>query len=208
MHKTARILTRFVALAAFTQPVLASEWLSNVASSKYLKGLNVGASFGIAQADSFLPSNAVEENVRMQLAEISLGYQYHPLLGIDLRYGSGIGDDETEVTGTDNAVISNNSYGLDTYDAIYYRAEYANEYARIYALLGSASVELTSDVETGSGASKTIVSNTESTSVDSYGIGVGWFTGEHSSIDVELRSFSGDNNVKMRILSVGVDYRF
>lgn len=85
---------------------------------------------------------------------------------------------------------------INHYESIYYRAESANEIAKLYGLLGFTS--LSTDIEGG----------TDSNSGFSYGYGISFITGKHMNLNIEYRSLINNDDLDIETYSLGLDYRF
>lgn len=119
--------------------------------------------------------------------ELLGGYKYNGFLGAEARVGFGV-EDEEFIAGVDTSI--------DYHASLYWRAETANEIAKIYSLVGYSTVS----VDAGG--------TSESESGLSIGAGVGFVFAETWNLNFEYRSLINADALDLRSVSANVDYRF
>lgn len=117
--------------------------------------------------------------------ELIGGYKYNGYLSVDLRLGLGTGD--------------SSSSGSLTSAALYWRPETANETAKIYGLVGVATVSISDQEGTDDSYSEAGLS---------YGAGVGFTFDQNWNLNFEYRYFLDNSDVDSDGFTVNVDYRF
>ncbi|MFL0810225.1 MAG: porin family protein [Agarilytica sp.] len=123
--------------------------------------------------------------------ELIGGYKYNGYLSGELRLGTGM-KGESFAGGTQSDITS--------IVAAYWRPETANETAKIYGLVGVASVSV--DVEAAD------ASDTNSETGLSYGFGVGFRYLNNWNINIEYKSLIDASDTDFEAVSAGIDYRF
>ena len=181
--------------------------VSSGATADQHRGWFAGGSFVYTSVDTanFEGSFGNEESVELPAFELSGGYKYNAWLGVDVRYGMGMSGrtlsavDETETVDTVE-------YEVDGYTAFYWRPEITNNEARLYFLLGQASVDVDSTNKAADGS--TVSSAKISESGTSYGFGMGWFMKKRMNFNVEYRALVDKDEVEVDVVTAGIDYRF
>lgn len=131
--------------------------------------------------------DAYDKEVQFKVVEGIIGYRYNSLLGVESRIGATARGEnvlvrEDPVSGEEDVVEAN----IDHFESLYYRAELKNDIAKLYMLLGTARMSVTSEFEDG-----TQVTNTSSGL--SYGIGGGLVVGDSFYFNIEAKSLIHTN---------------
>lgn len=183
-------------LALLASPVLADNQ----------RGPYVGVGAVMVSGDSRTPYDKAE----MPALELSAGYKYNGLLGVEGRIGLGVNDDRDDSSDyfvteqEDNASLSEIGREVDQYAAVYYRPELINQKARLYGLLGYAQLETVVTRWEGNSSETT----DDSLSGSSYGLGVGWYVTDHLNFNAEYRQLANTDDNRFETLSLQFDYRF
>lgn len=170
------------------------------------RGFYAGLGTGVVSGRDHTPY----EDARMPVLELSGGYKYNGLLGIEVRAGVGIkedGDSESyyfQDEMEDNNSLSEIEREVDRFSAVYYRPELINQSARLYGLIGYAEVDTT--VTRWEGNSST--EQEESVSGGSYGLGAGWYVNERVNFNIEYRQLVNADDQRFEALTIQWDYRF
>lgn len=196
-----KIRNTVIALAVVAAPALADNE----------RGFYAGAGFAMLSGNDYTPYESAE----MPVAELTAGYKYNGALGLEARYGIGVGDhgdDDSsyfEALVDDRPDLSQVEREVDQFAAIYYRPELINDKARLYVLLGYAEVDLQASFEEvdAEGAVSTM-EGTTTLKGPSYGLGVGWFIDEHWNFNLEYRQLVRTDDFEIEAFSLQVDYRF
>ena len=117
-----------------------------------------------------------------------VNYQFFNPLDISLRLGMGFGDAE-------NDDVTNRTVGVDLYKLLYFKPYLSMEKARLYALLGYADYDLSSN------------SNTQSSGV-SYGLGADYNLFDVSNLFVEWRTMPDNGTFELTSISVGLTFPY
>lgn len=115
-------------------------------------------------------------------------YELFEPLEISLRLGMGFGDAE-------NDDVTNRTVGVDLYKLLYFKPYLSMEKARLYALLGYADYDLSSN------------SNTQSSGV-SYGLGADYNLFDVSNLFVEWRTMPDNGTFELTSISVGLTFPY
>ena len=166
------------------------------AKADHERGFFVGGTVTYIKGEELPETAGNSDKVEVPGLEIVAGYKYNGLLGADVRYGGGLGDDELGATETGDQV----EYSVDSYYAVYYRPELTNPEAKLYGLLGYASVDGTLEI--------TDTETDFSDSGISVGLGAGWFIDDTLTFNVELRRLIDEDSGAFDIGTMGLDYRF
>lgn len=183
-------------LALLASPVLADNQ----------RGPYVGIGAVMVSGDSRTPYDKAE----MPALEVSAGYKYNSLLGVEGRIGLGVNDDRDDSSDyfvteqEDNASLSEIGREVDQYAAVYYRPELNNQKARLYGLLGYAQLDTVVTRWEGNSSETT----GDSMSGSSYGLGVGWYVNERLNFNAEYRQLAKTGDNRFETLSLQFDYRF
>lgn len=146
----------------------------------------------------------------MPAIELSAGYKYNGLLGIEARWAAGVRSDDDNSSDYFNAEHNDDDSlteierEVDQYTAVYYRPETINQSARLYALLGYADMD--TSVIAWRGNDDTDLS--ESLSGPSWGAGVGWFINESLNFNLEYRQLVETDGYRFETFTIQWDYRF
>ena len=166
------------------------------AKADHERGFFVGGSAVYIRGEELPDPAGSNDSIDVPGLEIVAGYKYNGLLSADVRYGGGLGDDALDAATPENQV----EYNIDSYYAVYYRPELTNPEAKLYGLLGYASIDGTREV-----------TNTETDFSDSgisVGLGAGWFIDDTLTFNVELRRLIDEDSGTFDIGTMGLDYRF
>ena len=136
-------------------------------------------------------------------AEILGGYKYNAALGVEIRYGTGVNEGESE---GDNDLPGRLERDIDSYYAVYYKPELINDEAKLYLLLGYMDVDSTESVVAADGSTISELDISESGA--SYGVGIGFILNERFNFNIEYRTLPEQNDVETEIVSANFDYRF
>ena len=181
-------------------PLLA---LADVSLAGQDNTLFVGAGYSYVSNKNIAEEMTEKDKIGLSNIELILGYQYHPLLGIDLRYGASFTERSAKAMAAEQA--DQFDYKLDSYYSVYYRPEITNSEAKFYALIGYTDLTLGIDALDGNGS---VISETEfSESGTSYGLGMGWFV-DNVNINLEYRALLDKEEDEFRVITLSFDYRF
>ncbi len=196
-----------LAIAAALSFAPLSLCVSTGASADQHRGWFAGGAFVYTSVDTanFEGSFGNEDSLELPALELSGGYKYNAWLGVDVRYGLGMSS-RTLSAVDDTDTVDSVEYEVDGYTAFYWRPEITNNEARLYFLLGQASVDIDS---TNKGADGSTVSTAKvSESGTSYGLGMGWFMQKRMNFNIEYRALVDKDDVEVEIVTAGIDYRF
>ncbi|VUD56670.1 hypothetical protein TDB9533_02326 [Thalassocella blandensis] len=163
------------------------------------KGVYAGAGIDLVNVGA---KDFYGNGVTFKTIHVNLGYKYHPFLGIEVRGGASIGDEtiayEDLETPSDSDVAE---AGIDMFYSVYYRAEWANEIAKLYLLLGQSALETTYKLEDNN--------NIESSeSGFSYGLGFGLWLDEKMNLNIEYKVLADLEVDTFKAFTIAADYRF
>ncbi len=179
-------------------PILLLAVASQVNASKD-KGVYIGG--GIHLVDVGI-SDPFENNVNFICGDISLGYKYNNYLGVEVRYGRSLRDEilavEDEATGLPESVDAK----LDSYFSAYYRAELANEIAKVYLLIGQTDMTTLLKYEVDNSRIELSESGL------SYGLGFGLWLDERMNLNFEFKTLVETDIQSFTAGSITADYRF
>ena len=165
--------------------------------------LFVGAGYSYVSNKNIAEDMTDKDKLGLSNIELVLGYQYHPLLGIDLRYGASVTERSAKAMAGETA--NQFDFKLDSYYSVYYRPEITNSEAKFYALIGYTDLTLGIDALDRNGA---LISETEfSESGTSYGLGMGWFV-DDVNINLEYRVLLDKEEDEFSVITLSFDYRF
>lgn len=123
-----------------------------------------------------------EKDVEFKVAELMLGYKFHDLLGIEGRVGKTLNGENVAFGNQDGSGREEVVYAeIDYFSSVYYRAEIKNDIAKVYTLLGTAYMSVSSEFE-----DEEEVENTSSGF--SYGMGAGLLVGDSFYFNIEAKS--------------------
>lgn len=147
-------------------------------------------------------SDPFENSVNFICGDISLGYKYNNYVGVEVRYGRSLRDEvlavEDEATGLPEPVNSK----LNSYFSAYYRAELANEIAKVYVLIGQTDMTTVIDYEDRD------LHIELSESGLSYGLGFGLWLDERMNLNFEFKTLVETDIQSFTAGSITADYRF
>lgn len=162
-------------------------------ANAFQEGYYAGGGLGLINSNQ---KSSTGEDISFTALELHGGYKYAWYLGGELRVGfsSSSGDYQAIDTTADSTV--------DYFIASYYRIESMNEVAKLYGLLGFASVEFSTDFADGS-------SSSGSESGFSYGVGVGFADPTHTwTTNFEYRQLIDEDALGLDLWTITVDRRF
>ncbi|PCK10076.1 MAG: hypothetical protein COA42_00320 [Alteromonadaceae bacterium] len=182
-------ISTLVALSFLTFSALATED----------KGFYFGAGLEIVNVGA---EDFFSNDVNFPVGQISVGYKHHSFLGLELRAGGGLSE---EVVAFDQNTDSGRPVSADasitSFYSIYYRAELANEIAKLYLLVGQTSVETETNFD-----GDLIFSRSESGL--SYGLGFGLWINEDVNLNFEYKVFVDYGDGVFNSVGLNADYRF
>jgi len=153
--------------------------------------------------------DAVEKTDEARAGEIFGGYKYNGLLAAELRvgFGSSTGDYKSYEDGAFTGTKIERDVG--EYVSIYYKPEVINKEAKLYALLGYTSMDITYDTLEIDGDGETLVSSVEEkASGFSYGVGIGYMMNKKITVNLEWKNLSDEIDNSINATSLNLDYRF
>ncbi|MFT5085644.1 MAG: opacity protein-like surface antigen [Lentisphaeria bacterium] len=170
--------------------------ISGAASADHARGFYLGVNGTQIENKSLDEASAPRSKITFDAVELVGGYRYSSWLGLDVRYGNGISDEELVLDSDTSAT----SFSLDSYTSVYYRPAIINNEAKLYALIGYSQVDVSTTLDA--------VSTSFSNSGMSWGIGVGWFTDDHTTFNIEYRELLNQDGSEFTMATIGIDYRF
>lgn len=181
--------------------------VSTNAAADQNRGWFAGGAFVYTSVDTtnFEGSLGNEDSIELPALELSGGYKYNGWLGVDVRYALGMSSRTLSAVDETNTVASV-EYEVDGYTAFYWRPEITNNEARLYFLLGQASVDIDSTNKDADG--NKVSSAKVSESGTSYGFGMGWFMKKRMNFNIEYRALVDKDEVEVDVVTAGIDYRF
>ena len=168
--------------------------LSVCAMADNARGFYVGV--GMAE---FMYDDEVIDVGNARTAEILGGYKYNAALGLEIRYGAGVSEANSE----DDDSLERE---IDSYYAVYYKPELINDEAKLYLLLGYMDVDASETLFAQDGSEVSQLDISESGA--SYGIGIGFILNQRFNFNIEYRTLPEQNDVETEIVSANFDYRF
>jgi len=160
-------------------------------------------------------SGTVFDSAEMPVLELTGGYKHNSVLGLEARFGVGVNEDRDrdsdyfEWAQGENENLMQIEREVDSYSAVYYRPELTNNHARLYGLIGYASVDLSAEwTETDADEVTTVSTKDTSLSGMSYGFGVGWYVGQRWNFNLEYRRLVHTDDYKPEAFGLKLDYRF
>jgi len=140
-------------------------------------------------------------DVNFKAGEVILGYKHNNYLGLEVRGGASLDDEVIAIRdtalGLDEAADSN----IEEYFSVYYRAELANEIAKLYLLVGQSAIK----TRTEFGDDSFVQS---SDTGFSYGIGFGLWLDERMNLNFEFKNLVDTQNDSFVAGGINADYRF
>lgn len=174
--------------------------LVDATSASKDRGLYVGGGVSMVSVGVKDPFS---NEVNFKTGEVLLGYKYNAYLGAEARIGRSLQDEVLAVNDLETGLRDSVDSRIDQYTSIYYRAELANEIAKIYLLLGQSEVSTTLEFDE-SGLDD--IETTESGF--SYGIGFGLWLDEKMNLNFEYKSLVDTEDDAFTGGSITADYRF
>lgn len=158
------------------------------------KGVYLGGGFNLVSVGIKDP---FANTVNFKAGEILLGYKYNPYLGMEVRAGQSLQDETLDLLQAGTA-----SARIESYMSVYYRAELANEIAKIYMLLGQSNIETSVKFTNGNDERRTKDSGL------SYGIGFGLWLDERMNLNFEVKTLVKTDSDSFTSGGISADYRF
>lgn len=172
--------------------------VSNTYASKD-KGVYFGGGITIVNVGIEDPFS---KDVNFKAGELILGYKYNSYLGIEVRGGGSLSDENIALTDTTRSRDSAQS-DIENYASVYYRAELSNEIAKLYLLLGQSRISTRVKFEDG------MTSDFEaSESGWSYGGGFGLWLDERMNLNFEFKTLVDTGSDSFTSVGINADYRF
>lgn len=122
--------------------------------------------------------------------EVIGGYRHNDLLGLELRIGRGISDEDITLQygdfNQDEPIVlqETGSLSLDRYNSVFYRPQFGENRFNVYGLLGYSQIKLS--------LSGSNIHDSVSDSGLAYGAGAGWAVLPKLNINFEFRRFDDD----------------
>lgn len=163
------------------------------------KGFYIGAGLEIVNVGA---EDFFSNDVNFPVGQINFGYKHHRFLGLEVRAGGSLTEEVVafdENTDSGRPVSADSS--ITSFYSVYYRAELANEIAKLYLLVGQTAVE----TETSFDGS--LISN-RSESGPSYGLGFGLWINEDVNLNFEYKVFVDYGDGIFSSVGLNADYRF
>lgn len=164
------------------------------------KGMYIGGSFSLIDVGAKGP---FANDVTFKAGEILIGYKYNQYLGLEIRGGRSLQGEVISVAGNTPGQEFSVEASIDRYISYYYRAELANDIAKVYILLGQTGIKTFLDFEDDG------LSDVEgSESGLSYGIGFGLWLDERMNLNFEFKTLLDTDSDAFTSGSVSADFRF
>lgn len=183
---------------------MVTSFCSQVSAGEQNNTIFVGAGLSYISSKSLAEESTDEDKLGFSTIELVAGYKFNRFLGVDVRYGSGIND--RTVDAAETQTVDSFELSIDGYQSVYFRPEFSNREAKLYALLGYTQLDLAADAFNADGT--LFGSSTSSESGSSYGIGAGWFVGDEINVNLEYRMLLDDKDNEFSVVTLGFDYRF
>ncbi len=182
--------------------LLMFSWIALVSSSVIAdkdKGFYTGAGVNLVSVGA---EDIYRNGVIFKTGELMFGYKHSRFLIAEARIGTSLND---EIIAYDNSAALGipefSETGIDHFYSVYYRAELANEIAKIYLLVGQTQMQTTSVFEE-------VAELTLSDSGTSYGLGFGLWLDERMNLNFEYRVLVDTKVDQFAAASINADYRF
>lgn len=164
------------------------------------KGVYVGGGVSLINVGVEDPFS---NQVNFKAGEIMLGYKHSRFVGIEFRYGRALQDEtlavEEQLSGLRDTVVAS----IDNFSSLYYRAEIANEIAKLYVIVGQSEVATALDFD------ESTLDFIESVDTGlSYGIGFGLWLDERMNLNFEAKTLVNTDQDSFISSSITADYRF
>ncbi len=179
--------------------VLFSAVVLNAQASKD-KGVYLGGGVALVNVGVVDP---FDNEVTFKTGEVILGYKHHPYLGVEVRYGESVQEETIAVRNAVSGLDESVSASIESYVSIYYRAELANEIAKIYFLLGQSAIVTELEFDD----SNEPIVETSDTGL-SYGIGFGLWLDERMNLNFEIKNLVDTDADSFVSAGLTADYRF
>lgn len=134
------------------------------------------------------------DKANLWAAEVVGGYKFNNWLGAELRYSTGLGEEEVYESPVADKM------DIDNAVSVYYRAESVNQTGRFYALLGYTDLEYL-QVKGGN-------EWTETEGDFSWGLGAGFIIAPKVNLNFEYRSLIHVQDQRFTAITTSLDYRF
>ncbi|MFL0802340.1 MAG: porin family protein [Agarilytica sp.] len=164
------------------------------------KGVYIGGSVSLVNVGV---NDPFSNEVTFKTGEILLGYKYNRYLGAEIRRGQSLQEEVISVDDPNTGLEDSVTATLDSYWSYYYRAELANEIAKVYLLLGQSSI--TTQIEFDESGRADFEA---SESGLSYGIGFGLWLDERMNLNFEFKNLVSTDTDNFTSGSISADYRF
>lgn len=154
--------------------------------------------------------DAVEKTDEARAGEIFGGYKYNGLLAAELRVGFGSGTGDYKAFDEDGEFAGKKiERDVGEYVSIYYKPEVINKEAKLYALVGYTSMDITYDTFSYPEGVETLDSSVEvKASGFSYGVGIGYMMTKKITANLEWKNLSEKIDNSLHATSLTIDYRF
>ena len=173
-----KIVNNSIASAALIAVSISASGSVNAGSGFYI-GANVG--YGDQK------NEIVRESQDTALLALKAGYDFNDYIGLEARYG-GVEGSSSEID-------------LDNFTSLYAKPQYFfTESFSIYGLAGISWTPVSLD--------NGLFSDKETLNSFSYGLGLGWFLGNHARLSGEYTRISSDSDFTFDAFSLGFDWRF
>lgn len=168
-----------------------------LASGAAMADNNRGFFAGVGVSAINVDDSASFDKANLWTAELFGGYKFNSWLGGEVRYGTGLGEEELYL---DWGVPGTAKMDIDNSVSVYYRAESVNQTGRFYALLGYSDVEYT---VIGEGGKATL-----SEDDFSWGLGAGFIIAPKLNLNFEYRNLIDVEDYRFTTITTSLDYRF
>ncbi len=162
------------------------------------KGMYIGGSFALIDVGA---KGLFENDVTFKAGEILIGYKHNQYLGMEIRGGRSLQGEVISIEDSGQELSVEAS--IDRYISYYYRAELANDIAKVYLLLGQSTIQTSLDFEDDLRAD-----NESSESGMSYGIGFGLWLDERMNLNFEFKTLLDTDSDAFTSGTVSADFRF
>lgn len=141
-------------------------------------------------------------DVQFKVGEVFLGYKRNRFVGIEVRTGYSLNDEVIAFESDENQGIDATSKAsFSNYISVYYRAEFANEIAKLYLLLGQTQLTTVSEF-----ADSPDITQTDTGF--SYGFGFGLWLDERMNLNFEIKNLVTTDTDSFFSGGINADYRF
>ena len=172
---------------------------SGIAFASKDRGVYVGAGFNLVNIGA---EDRFSNDVQFKVGEILLGYKHNRFVGLEARTGMSLNDEVIAINQNGNSGADTTlKASFSTYTSIYYRAEFANEIAKLYLLLGQTQLSTVNEFTDTNDVTLT-------DSGFSYGIGLGLWLNERINLNFEIKNLVTTDTDSFFSSGINVDYRF